>query len=490
MKRKILFKRLMFLMLQWFAFTTLQAQSSLSQGFTYTGTNQTFTVPSNVHQITVKLWGGGGAGGNYTFNDIGGGGGFAMATLNVNPGELYTIIVGGGGLPGAGPGAYGGGGAKDCGVGGRGGGRSAIRNALHIELITAGAGGGGGGVSQADQTGGHGGGGLSGEPDNWLPYGGGAGTQTAGGIGGHRQPTDPRPNAGKGDSGSLFRGGKANCFDNGYNGSGGGGYYGGGSGTDYGDGAGGGGSSFIPDGGTTIAASSNIPGNILDEDYADSAGYGGARATAGNPGRVVIEYTPGNTCLSPSGLMAVRVEDTAAVLKWHLSGANISNVWLRFRAAGDAVWLIRKRDAATTNLRIHGLMPNTTYQWQVRSLCTEDTSAYVKGPDFTTAASFAFSSTTSAITSSKLPGNIHVQIMPNPNKGNFSIQLQLPAEVAITTLALYNNMGEKVWQQEAGKISGAVYKNISLQNQLPAGTYMMVVQRSDVRLTQKVMISK
>jgi N-acetylneuraminic acid mutarotase len=202
------------------------------------------------------------------------------------------------------------------------------------------------------------------------------------------------------------------------------------------------------------------------------------------------EYTPENTCLSPSGLMAVRVEDTAAIIKWDLSGANISQVWLRFRATNDTVWKIRKRDAGTINLRIHGLTPNTTYQWQVRCLCTEDTSAYIKGPDFTTAASFAFSSTSSDITGSKLPGSIHVQIMPNPNKGNFAIQLQLPARAAVTTLTLYNNMGGKVWQQDAGKISGAVYKDISLRDQLPAGTYMMVVQRDDVRLMQKIVINK
>jgi N-acetylneuraminic acid mutarotase len=202
------------------------------------------------------------------------------------------------------------------------------------------------------------------------------------------------------------------------------------------------------------------------------------------------EYTPENTCLSPSGLMATRVEDTAAVVKWHLSGANISNVWLRFRTTNDTVWKIRKRDAATVNLRIHGLTPNTTYQWQVRCLCTEDTSGYIKGPDFTTTASFAVSSTTSAITSSKLPGDIHLQIMPNPNKGNFTIQLQLPAKTAITTLALYNNMGERVWQQDAGRIGGAVYKNVSLRDQLPAGVYMMVIQQNDVSLMQKIVINK
>jgi hypothetical protein len=90
MKTKILCNRLMFVMLQCFALATSQAQSLCSQVYAYTGADQTFTVPPNVYQITVKLWGGGGAGGNYVFNDIGGGGGFATATLNVNPGEQYT----------------------------------------------------------------------------------------------------------------------------------------------------------------------------------------------------------------------------------------------------------------------------------------------------------------------------------------------------------------------------------------------------------------
>ena len=163
---------------------------------------------------------------------------------------------------------------------------------------------------------------------------------------------------------------------------------------------------------------------------------------------------------------------------------------VRYRAVGDSVWLRRRRDAAITNRYIHGLMPNTTYEWQARCLCTEDTSGWINGPDFTTKASFAFSSTISGVTGSKLPGDVHVQIMPNPNKGNFTIQLQLPAKAAITSIALYNNMGEKVWQQDAGNISGAVYKNISLQNQLPAGIYMMVIQRNDVRLEQKISVIK
>src|SRR5215813_10601366 len=179
--------------------------------------DQFWTVPAGVTQIKVKLWGAGGAGGNYAFNDIGGGGGFATGALTVTPGEILTVIVGGGGLPGAGPGAYGGGGGKANGVGGRGGGRSAVQNAAGTELITAGAGGGGGGVAQAYEVGGHGGGGLQGQPDNWLPYGGGAGTQTHPGAGGVSQANGNCPcgsNPGVGHTG-----GYAGRYDNGYHGS-------------------------------------------------------------------------------------------------------------------------------------------------------------------------------------------------------------------------------------------------------------------------------
>src|SRR5437867_160498 len=226
------------------------------------------------HRQSVGRWR---AGGNYVNDDIGGGGGFVTGTLNVTPGEQLTIIVGGGGQPGAGPGAYGGGGGKACGSGGRGGGRSAIRDSSAIELITAGAGGGGGGSATATEARGGGGGGLSGTPSTWPGFDGDPGTQTAGGAG-----------YGEGRPGGQFFGGDAGCRDNGTNGSGGSGYYGGGGGTDLGDGGGGGGASLVPIGGNTVAAHDDIPGNSSDHDYADNAGHGGPKGGAGNRGRGVI----------------------------------------------------------------------------------------------------------------------------------------------------------------------------------------------------------
>jgi hypothetical protein len=265
------------------------------------GKDQSWTVPAGVTQIKVKLWGAGGAGGGDIMPDCGGGGGFASAVLKVIPGESLTIIVGAGGLPGKGPGAYGGGGAKACGKSGRGGGRSAIRDETGMELITAGGGGGGGespypGPYPTVARGG-GGGGLQGNPNTWVPFNGWPGTQTAGGVGGNNTNGCSCGS----NQGSQFKGADADCVDNGFNGSGGGGYYGGGSGTDYGDGGGGGGSSYVPGNGKTISASltDSTPGNTTDPDYRNPIGYGGPRTKAGECGLVVIIYTDNSNIADP-----------------------------------------------------------------------------------------------------------------------------------------------------------------------------------------------
>ena len=172
-------------------------QTSSKSSWTYQGNDQKYLVPAGVTKLHVKLWGAGG-GGSYrlTALDSGGGaGGYTECTIDVTPGEVLNIIVGGGGslytmsdalyntfLDGQDrlsqfisvAGGYGGGGnstswvyqgaydtpptsistnyrrsAQRYGFFGSGGGRSAIQrtnsNGVLADLITAGGGGGGGG---------------------------------------------------------------------------------------------------------------------------------------------------------------------------------------------------------------------------------------------------------------------------------------------------------------------------------------------------------
>jgi hypothetical protein len=111
--------------------------------FVYTGDSQTLTVPEGVHQLWVEAWGGGGGGGDTCCSGRGGGGGgYARALLSVTPGEVFDIIVGGGGFAGVnevgGLGAFPDGATGEAGGGGGGGGATWRRPAAHRVLLGAG----------------------------------------------------------------------------------------------------------------------------------------------------------------------------------------------------------------------------------------------------------------------------------------------------------------------------------------------------------------
>ena len=238
-----------------------------SQTFSYTGTQQTFTVPSGVNTISIKVWGASG-GDNAFIEGIGSGGmgGYATGNLTVNAGDVLYVYVGGegtiinGGYNGGGngssvqgrtgTGSNGGGGASDVRSGGT----------AYTNRIIVAAGGGGAAYESAWSSnwttewgaanGGYGGGLVGGDGDDWqdLNNGGYGATQSVGGENG----------------GALGIGGDYYSTNYGDKSGGGGGWYGGGgagsSSAPY-NGAGGGGSSYIGgvSSGETIAGNATMP---------------------------------------------------------------------------------------------------------------------------------------------------------------------------------------------------------------------------------------
>ena len=253
-----------------------------SQVFSYTGSNQTFTVPAGCTSVTIKAWGAGGGGSSqgytYPYVTAGGGGGYATGTLTVTPGQQLTVIVG-----------QGAGGVGNNGFTPFGGGRSAVRLLAGTEILTA-AGGGGGGYGINAMVSAGGGGATGAEPMAGSTLDGGGGTQSAGGVGGVGD-------SGSGAAGSQYQGGASPY------GGGGGGYFGGGGGgisSGICSCGGGGGSSYVGGvtGGSTTAGSGATPGNTGDAWYVAGIGVGGpigsisdwiAGGTGGN-GRIVITW--------------------------------------------------------------------------------------------------------------------------------------------------------------------------------------------------------
>lgn len=204
-----------------------------------------------------------------------------------------------------------------------------------------------------------------------------------------------------------------------------------------------------------------------------------------------FSFTTANTCNTPYNLQVKDIIDTAALLSWYPPLTPVSGFQLRYKVSGTSNWIIKVKAAAARKIILTRLKPATMYKWQMRSICTSnDITNWIDGPGFTTTTPVVASLNEAAISSNNIRLNSSLQIIPNPSKGNFTIHMQLPAKDALTTLALYNSLGERVWQLQAGMLSGAVTKSITLDNKLSSGMYILRIERNDVQLMQKVLVTK
>ena len=282
------------------------------QAFNYTGSDQTWTVPSGVTSATIQAWGAGGGSDSSNSGQYGAAGGYATGILTVSAGDVMKIVVGQGGILGT-----------QGGAAGSGGGYSGIflASVSHSNArLIAGAGGGAG----DGNNGGEGGGttGTDGRENSTLNNHGRGGTQSAGGLAGNATYTSQSgilPTAGSAllggnggaDAGNGFvytpltyGGGGGGGFEPGGSqggGGAGGGYYGGGGGDGNGYGnngggggaGGGGGSSYIShalvSSGSTTSGSNQTSGGASASNY--SSGIGGAgTSTSGGNGKLVITF--------------------------------------------------------------------------------------------------------------------------------------------------------------------------------------------------------
>jgi hypothetical protein len=241
--------------------------------FTFTGSEQTYTVPAGVANVTITAIGG--AGGTLPSGGLPGGRGATVTGIvTVSPGQVLYVHVGGvGDMP---SGGYNGGGAGGVAQEGSkasgGGGASDVRTApesagaasIDSRVIVAGGGGGSAGPAASGGDAGAAGGccvAAGTGPNTAQP-----GTQTAGGAGGCG--SNPQ-NCGA--PGTLGRGGDGGATglgaDQRTGGGGGGGLYGGGggSGSLVDEGGGAGGSSKIPPGGSS--GTTSAPAQVTIDPY-------------------------------------------------------------------------------------------------------------------------------------------------------------------------------------------------------------------------------
>ena len=292
---------------------TITVNAPQAYTYSYTGSLQNLSVPSGLTSLTAYVWGAGGGGGN----KIGGSAGYAKADINVSGLSTLYFVVGQGGS------------SRDStnGSAGNGGGLTGIFDANTLNhgdsILIAGSGGGGAGSSGGVGGGGGGtGNGNSGERDfrnGSEQTEGGGGSTSGGGSAGNASIAGPYtatyPTAGgtlQGGNGGIasegsynvlktanyLYGGRGNDTNGGAwcGGAGGAGYYGGGGGTCGYAGGGGGGSGYADTSiCSSIAGTGGSNGSITAPEnsstyYASGIGIGGASATNGGNGRIVLVY--------------------------------------------------------------------------------------------------------------------------------------------------------------------------------------------------------
>ncbi len=159
--------------------------SVVSQTFNFTGSTQTFVVPSGVSSLTIETWGAQG-GANWVSNTNYGG--YNKGTFTVTP--TQTLQINAGGQPTTTAGGFNGGGSGDA-AGKGGGGATDVRvspYSLNDRIIVSGGGGGAGYWSSLHVVGGVGGGANGGDgyraPDYATNPGGLGATTTTVGLNG------------------------------------------------------------------------------------------------------------------------------------------------------------------------------------------------------------------------------------------------------------------------------------------------------------------
>ena len=373
--------------------TSLSTTSGIVQGvpsftattFTYTGSNQSYTVPSNSGLVNVYMWGAGGYGGTQNtsasyYGGYGGAGAYLQGALTVTPSQSLIVIVGGGGGATANLSAYGGGGAPAS-IGSQGGGgRSAIQITSGTDVVTVGAGGASGRAnpqSAVSLDGGAGSWNGTGSPGvasaGGAAYVGQGGTTSAGGACGSKV------NAPDATDGGLYFGGRAGN----YGGGGGSGYYGGGGGTDtgaFGNGGGGGSSlitNLISPTGSNSSNGYSAPGTGVSY-YVSGVAAGGSNNTSGGNGRVVILPV---SIASPTNLALTPAVGNTATLSWTPSAGATGYSWIVYQSATNGYvgtsFATGSTNSTTYSATVSGLNLTSYYYFTVIATGTPNSAAAV-----------------------------------------------------------------------------------------------------------------
>ena len=244
-----------------------------------------------------------------------------------------------------------------------------------------------------------------------------------------------------------------------------------------------------------------VDDNITDLDiwYQDADGDG-----LGNPLITISNCNPPNgyvsnnidcddnnstlLCAPPTNGIASSINATSAIVAWTEVLCALRYTMQYRRIYPNGAWSAKVNvNATTTNLT--GLMPNTTYQVRVRSLCPSPnptTSGWLYITFTTQMLPMGLSEGGSTSGNAVTPTDVQFDIYPNPGDGlfNLSLSCEIESEISITVL---DGLGRLLYSSKWHVSKGQNFNQLNL-NSLSEGVYLVKVQQGDMSRTKKIVI--
>ncbi|MBK6483771.1 MAG: T9SS type A sorting domain-containing protein [Chitinophagaceae bacterium] len=193
------------------------------------------------------------------------------------------------------------------------------------------------------------------------------------------------------------------------------------------------------------------------------------------------EFNPAKLiCTVPADESTVNITGTSAKLNWDIVG-EAKRYNIRYRAAGTNEWIILTNIISNSKV-ISGLVPNTLYFWQAKSICS---AIPIVSSEWSAKQSF----TTGAFRLSD-EQTVSLDLYPNPVTESFTLDLQLGTTTdQSATIYLLNALGQTV-HASMEVVNGELNKVITMPGTATSGWYLVRVVLSDQVIEQKLLYQK
>lgn len=198
----------------------------------------------------------------------------------------------------------------------------------------------------------------------------------------------------------------------------------------------------------------------------------------------VYTFTTANTggcTVTPSSLTVNTITSSSAKLNW----SAVSGTWgykLRVRPSDNSTPFVEYTvQSPAINYTVTGLLPNTSYKWNVMTLCDATGSS---GSNWSTTSYFSTLGS-GRIEEQEVSRTFDMSIFPNPTSG--PVRCNIWSEEAITvTFQLYNVMGQLL-MEETVQTTSEMYHQAFDWTSLPAGMYLLTVRKENEHISYKIL---